>query len=454
MHVAIQEVSSCVKKLEIEIPPETVNEELDKAYKKLGRTVKVDGFRQGKVPRKILEGLYKNSVDQEVLQKLIPESCEEALKEKGIQAARTPEVGGEIKLSKDQPLKFSVTVEIIPSIDLKPYEGLKFTKKIVNISEENLLAALRNIQENSAEYEITPDALAEKGDFLIMDWQAEAEGHTLTTKSKENFTMILGGSVFGPQAEEVLIGAKAGEEKDAAVFFPADYKQKEWAGLTVRFRFVIKELKKKKIPNLDDDFAKSLGYENLDDLKSKLFKHLEELEERRSSSDLSQDIISTLVQDNPIDAPPILVENKTRQLILDLKERLKMQGLGEPDLDVDKLKENYKKSAENMVKGELILQKIAEAENLAVSEEEINHELEAMPRPKDRSVKSIKDTMTKNGSLENFRMNLLLEKALNLVKAKSQIDILKGSREELFPQKTEAIPASDRAEESREESSE
>lgn len=436
MHVEIQEISPCVKKLDVEIPLETVKDELDKAYRQLGRTVKVDGFRQGKIPRSILEGLYRSAVEKEVIQKLIPESCEEILKDKGIEAAGVPVVGGEVKLVKDQPFKFSVTIEVIPSIVLKPYEGLQFIKKVVNITEEKVERALKNIQESSAEYEAKPEALAEKGDLIVVDWQAESLERAAIVNSQENFAMIIGSSLFGQEVENSLISARVGEQRTVSTLFPSDYKEREWAGKRINFNFTLKELKKKKLPQIDTEFAKGLGYNDLNDLRLDLKKQLETLEELTANNELGKLVVSKLIQDNPIETPPVMVENRIQQMILELQHRLKIQGAGETPLNIDKLKDNYKTVAEERVKGELILRKIAEAEKIIVSEEDINKELEAVASRKKMSTKSLKDSMMKNGSLDALKMNILLENALAVVIAKSQVETLRGSREKLFPNET------------------
>jgi len=424
MKASVEEISPVKRKISVEIPGDEVVKEVDSFYKDLGKKAKIKGFRPGKVPRNILERYFKDYVKAEVIQKLIEESYPKALSETELQPVSPPTIDpGEFAGGK--PFQYSAVFEIKPDIKLEGYVGLKVEGKKEEVKDEEVeqrLKALQNLHANLTT--ITEARPIQAGDYVIVDYDAYAEGKPLEGGKAVDFTVEVGSGQFIPTFEERLIGLKLEEEKDIEVTFPADYGYQKWAGKTVSFRVKIKEIKAKILPPLDDEFAKDLGDSSLEELKAKLKGEIEKEKALALEQQLKNHAVDQLVEGNPFEVPESLVEEQAKAMVSDTKLRLAAQGVALKNLGVseEKLQGDYRAMAQKQVKTFLILEKIASQEGIAVTDEEAEARLKEISERMHQPFDTVKRYYEKNNLLPEVKSGILRDKTLNFLLEKANVE--------------------------------
>ena len=276
MQVKVEDVSSVKKVLHIEIPEDTVVRELDNAYKQLKKTAKIKGFRPGKTPRSVLEGMFKKDVHNDVSSKLLQDSFVEALKETDLNIVGNPKIDPP-QLDEKGPYKYHAAVEIKPDIDKIDFKGLTLEKALYQITDEEMDAQLQMLQKNLAEQiPVTEDRGVKEDDFVRIDYEGFEDGKPFSeTQKTENFTMKIGAGAISKILDDNLIGKKPGEDIEITVNFPEDHFNKKLVNHEIAFHVTLHEIRKEVLPEIDDDFAKKLGpYETLDDVKNAITDNL------------------------------------------------------------------------------------------------------------------------------------------------------------------------------------
>jgi trigger factor len=424
MKASVEEISSVKRKISVEIPEDQVVKEVDSFYKDLGKKAKIKGFRPGKVPRNILERYFKDYVKAEVIQKLIEESYPKALSETELQPVSPPAIDpGEFEGGK--PFQYSALVEIKPDIKLEGYAGLRLEGKKEEVTDEEVeqrMKALQNLHSNlSTVSEVRP---IQAGDYVIVDYEAKADGKPLEGGKAVDFTVEVGSGQFIPTFEEKLIGLRVEEEKEIEVSFPADYGYQKWAGKTVSFHVKIKEIKAKILPPLDDEFAKDLGhYSSLDELRAKLKGEIEKEKALALEQELKDQAVNQLLEANPFEVPESLVEEQAKAMVSDTKLRLAAQGVVLKNLGVseEKLQGDYRDMAQKQVKTFLILEKIANQEGIAVTDEEADHRLKEISEKMHQPFDAVKRYYEKNGLFPEVKAGILRDKTLNFLLEKANV---------------------------------
>lgn len=424
MKVSVEDISSIKKKVTIEIPEEVVAKEIDSFYKELGRKAKIKGFRPGKVPRSILERYFKDYVKGEVVQKLIQETYPDALTETNLQPVSNPVIDpGELEVGNS--FQYSATIEIKPEVKLEGYVGLNIQGKKEEVKEEELEERLRTLQNLHASLKTVSEGRpAQKGDYLIIDYEAREAGKPLEEGKALDTTIEVGSGRFIPQVEEQLIGLQLGEEREIEVAFPEDYGYKKWAGKKISFHVKIKEIKEKILPPLDDEFAKDLGdYSSLDELKSKLREEIGKEKELVFQQQLKNQILDQLLEATSFEVPDSLVEAQTQALVSDTKLRLARQGMALQDIGVteEKLQEEYRTTAMKQVRTFLILEKIASQEGISVTDEETEERIREISEKVHQKFDVLKRYYEKNGLIPEVKAGILNDKTLNFLIQKANI---------------------------------
>jgi trigger factor len=424
MKANVEEISSVKRKISVEIPEDEVVKEVDSFYKDLGKKAKIKGFRPGKVPRNILERYFKDYVKAEVIQKLIEESYPKALSETELQPVSPPAIDpGEFVGGK--PFQYSAVFEIKPDIKLEGYAGLKLEGKKEEVKDEEVeqrLKALQNLHANLTT--ISEARPIQAGDYIIVDYEAYAEGKPLEGGKAADFTVEVGSGQFIPTFEEKLIGLKLEEEKEIEVSFPADYGYQKWAGKTVSFHVKIKEIKAKILPPLDDEFAKDLGDSSLEELKAKLMGEIEKEKALALEQQLKNQAVDQLIEGNPFEVPESLVEEQAKAMVSDTKLRLAAQGVVLKNLGVseEKLQGDYRAMAQKQVKTFLILEKIASQEGIAVADEEADGRLKEISERMHQPFDAVKRYYEKNNLLPEVKAGILRDKTLNFLLEKANVE--------------------------------
>lgn len=424
MRANTEEISPVKKKISVEIPEDRVTQEVNSFYKELGKTAKIKGFRPGKVPRNILERYFKDYVKSEVVRKLIEDTYPEALSETHLQPVSPPEVDpGEFLEGK--PFQYSAVIEVKPEFKLEEYAGLKIEGKREEAKDEEVEERLKALQNLHANLNSISEARPIRaGDFVIVDYEASADGKSLEGGKAVDFTVEVGSGQFIPAFEEKLIGLKPEEEKEIEVTFPEDYGYAKWAGKTISFHVKIKEIKAKILPPLDDEFAKDLGeYSSLGELKAKLKSEIAKEKELALDRQLRDQVVDRLLEANPFEVPESLVAEQAKALVSDTKLKLAAQGVALKNLGVseEKLQEDYKAMAQKQVRTFLILEKIAGQEGIAATDEEAEDRLKEMSEKMHQKFDVVKRYYEKNGLLPEVKAGIIRDKALSFLLEKANV---------------------------------
>jgi trigger factor len=422
MKVSVEDISGVKKKVHVEIPEEQVAKEMDALYGDLKKTAKIKGFRPGKVPRDILVRYFKDYVKGEALQKLVQETCPKAFEDSNLRPVSAPVIDPQ-QLEPGKPFEYSAIVEVKPDFKIEDYFGLKIDGKREEVKEEEVEERLKGLQNLYANLKTIPEPRPiRSGDFVIVDYEASMNGKPLEEGRATDYTVEVGSGRFIPAFEEKLVGLNTGEEKEIEVSFPEDYGYKKWAGKTLSFHAKIKEIKEKILPTLDDEFAKDLGnYASLEEFRNHLKQDLEKEKKAALDHQLKDQLVAQLIQATPFEIPESLVEEQAKSLVSDTKMRLTSQGVAFENLGVteEKLKEDYRETAQKQVRTFLIIEKISEKEGITVTDEEVEEHLKEISEKTHQKLDAVKRYYEKNelipevkaGILSNKTLTLLLEKA-------------------------------------------
>ena len=305
MKIDIDEISPVQRKVRIELPAETVAGEFSRAYKNLSQRVRVKGFRSGKIPRSVLQGLYGDEVKGEVKSHLVEESLDGIVKERGLQVVSRPEVEAN-DLDEAAPFSFSAIFEVKPEFEAKDYLGMAVEKVRISVIDAQVEEALHRLQEGHARLEpVEGREVVEKGDFVTLDFEGTIAGKPFSGAKGENYTLEVGSGRALPQFEDAIVGLKLGEHQTVAVNYPENYPNKEIAAKSVDFSIVVREIKQKVLPVLDDEFAKDHGEcASLDELKGRIRARLGEELEHYQKEELKEKIVSRLIETHSFSIPP------------------------------------------------------------------------------------------------------------------------------------------------------
>ncbi len=377
MNVRVEEVSSIKKKLVFEVASEQVDKEISKAFRKIGKTAKVKGFRAGKVPESVLEKYYGAQMEQEVLKGLINDTYFKALVEHKIAAVGEPNIVDSSGVNKGAAFTYEAEVEVKPELTVKDYTKIALEKEKFVADPKMVDARLEEMRNSRAQVEVTSRKKARAGDSVIIDFEGFIGDDAFAGGKGEDYLLELGSGSFIPGFEDQVIGMQRDQAKDVTVSFPEDYGQKELAGKPAVFKVVLKEIKEKVVPALDDEFAKGFGVETLAELKEQLQKSYEAQETNRIENDLREKLIGVLIERNPIEVPEAMIANQLDYMYQNISNRMRSQGMTPEMLGVtpENFRENYRQTAIDQVKGTLLLEAIGRQENLVADESEIDAKL-------------------------------------------------------------------------------
>jgi trigger factor len=423
MKVQVEEITPVKKSLKIEIPQEVVSNEYDLAYSDLKKKAKLPGFRPGKVPLPLLEKKFGPSVEEDIVRKLIPEYYQKAIKEAGLSPVEFPSIE-KIELKKGAPLLFTATVEIRPKIQLSNYAGIPVPRKEIKVTDEEVEQTLKRLQEDQGRLEACPEEHPiNTSEYAIINFEGSIDGKPVEQGKADGYTLQIGSNTFPSEFESSLIGKKKGEQIEVDVPYPADYPNKEIAGKRVHFKIDVKEVKNKVLPPLDDELAKDIGLSSLEELRGKIKNTLLEQRTAQQEHDQKNFIMKKLVEMHSFEVPESMVDRELHAMIDRLEERVQQK------LDHETLHKEYEATAKERVKGTFLLNEIADAEKIEVTEQEIDEEINRLAQRAKVSPQEAKRALyQQQGSLEGLKTRIREEKALNRVYSLAQFED-KGSAE-------------------------
>lgn len=407
--------------LTIEVDAEKVNQGLDAAFKKVVKQINVPGFRKGKMPRQMFEKRFGvESLYQDAIDILLPEAYANAIDETGIEPVDRPEIDVE-QIEKGKSLIIKATVTVKPEVKLGEYKGLELEAFDTNVTDEEVENELKTMQEKQAELVVKEEGKAENGDSVVIDFEGFVDGEAFEGGKAENYALELGSGSFIPGFEEQLVGTAAGEEKDVEVTFPEEYHAAELAGKPATFKVKVHEIKGKELPALDDEFAKDADeeVETLDELKTKIKDRLAHDKAHQKEHFERDTVVEKAAANAEIDVPESMINTEIDRMVNEFEQRLQMQGMN-LDLyyqfsgqDEAALREQMKEEAATRVRVNLTLEAIAKAENIEVTDEEVNAELQKMSEMYNMTADQIQAVL--GGSLDGIKGDLQLKKAVDFL---------------------------------------
>ncbi|EOY0674896.1 trigger factor [Listeria monocytogenes] len=420
MSVKWEKQEGNVGKLTFEIEQEKVKEGLDRAFVKVRKTLNVPGFRKGKVPRQIFNQRFgEEALFQDALDILLPEVYSAAIDEAGIDPVDTPQVNIE-SMEKGETWVLTAEVTVKPEVKLGDYKGLEVEKRETELTTEELEAELKQLQERQAELVVKEDAPAENGDTVILDFEGFRDGVAFEGGQAENHSLELGSGQFIPGFEEKLVGLKAGDEADIELTFPEEYHAEDLAGQPVVFKVKLHEIKTKEVPALDDELAKDIDeeVETLDELKEKISKRLQEAKEESVAQAKQEEVIAKAVENAEVDIPHAMVHHEADHLMNHFAQDLQAQGLT-PELyyqftgqTEEAMHAQMEKDAEKRVKMNLVLEAIAEAENIEPTEEAIDEEISTLAEKYGMEKDAVRAAL---GDMSELKSDLKIRKAIDVL---------------------------------------
>jgi trigger factor len=424
MKVEIENLGEVKRKLMIEVPSAEVNQEVDRAYLKLGKNAKVKGFRPGKVPRSILELYYRKQVEQEVSDSLVRRSLDEALKEKALEpvSLNWPEILPQLVVGEDY--RFSVELEVPPEFQVTDYLGLSLGAPEVEVTEKMVDQRLEEIRQSNAMLRPVAESRGIKeGDFVVLDYQAYFAGQPVEAGRQENYYLEVGSGKFHGEFENQLLGLTPGSETRFPVDLPPDFFNPLLAGKAVEFRVKVHEVKEKVVPDLDDAFAQGLGgnFQTIADLRQAVREDIIKVKESERQNLLENQVLDQLLARTPFEAPPSLVRQEQESIHREQWERLSQYGVNLEGMDREQMLERMQPQAERRVRGRLLLERIAAQEGLTVDEAELEDGLERIAARSGREVAQVKQFYQEHDLLAALRRTLRDEKTMKFLLNKATV---------------------------------
>ena len=421
MSLQVEKLEGNMAKLTIEVSAEDFEAAVEKAYQKNRNKLNIPGFRKGKAPRKMIEQMYgKEIFFEDAANYAIPSAYAKAVDECTEEIVSQPKIDIE-QVEAGKPFIFTAEVALKPEVTLGIYKGVEVEKSDASVTDEEVDAAIERERENNARTISVDNRAVQDGDMTILDFEGFVDGKAFEGGKGENYPLTIGSNTFIPGFEEQLIGAEIDKETEVNVTFPEDYQAEELAGKPAVFKCIIKEIKEKELPDLDDEFASEISeFETLEEYRADVRKNLEEKKAEEAKTEKEDKVVDAIIADAKMDIPKAMLETQQRQMAEDFAQRIQMQGLSIDQyfqftgLTREALLEQIKPQAEKRIQSRLVLEAVAKAENIDASDEEYNEEIKKMAEAYNMDVEEINDMI---GAFEqkSIREDICIRKAVDFV---------------------------------------
>lgn len=408
-------------KLVIETTAEEFEAGLNTAYNKNKNKISVPGFRKGKAPRKMIEKLYgKEIFFEDAANAIIPDAYAKAAMECELEIVSQPKIDV-VQLEAGKDFIFSAEVAVKPEVELGTYKGVEVAKTDISVTDEDVDAEIKKVQEQNSRTVTVEDRAVKDGDIAVIDFEGFVDGVAFEGGKGENYSLTIGSHSFIDNFEEQLVGMNVGDEKEINVTFPEEYHAEALKGKPATFKVAVKELKEKQLPELDDDFAQDVSdFDTLAEYKEDLKKKLTERKEAEAKSKKETEVIDKIVESSKMDIPQAMIDTQVTRMAEDFAQRLQQQGLSIEQyfqytgLTADAILAQMKPEAEKRIKNSLVLEAIAKAENIEVADEEFEGELKKMADMYKMELDKIKDFMG-DAEAKQMKDDIAVQKAVELV---------------------------------------
>ncbi len=423
MKVTVENGENQQVTLTVEVEAAEVSKAVEKAVKRLSNRVNIPGFRKGKAPRKIIErNVGMDAIMQEAFDIVGPKAFADALEEQKIEPVSRPQIDIET-LEDGKDLVFKATVTPRPEVKLGEYKGLKVEKNVEAVTDEDVEKQLKTFQDRQGKMVDAPEGSAVKdGDFTTLDFEGFVDGEAFEGGKGQDYPLQIGSGSFIPGFEDQLIGAKIGEEKEVNVTFPEEYHAKELAGKAATFKCTIRSIKQKELPAMDDELAKKVSkFETLEELKADVRKNLEENAARKAENDQKSAAIEMATNNITVDIPAVMIDNRVEGMIREMAMRLEQQGMSfdaylqYAGTDINKIREDYRETAEKNVRTDLMLEEVAKAEDIKVEAKDLDAEVAGMAAAYGATPQQVQKIIKEQGRIGDLAATVLRKKTAQFI---------------------------------------
>ncbi|MBP1748372.1 MAG: tig [Deltaproteobacteria bacterium] len=413
MKVQVEALDSVTKKVEVLLPEEKIASIRESIYDEIRKNAKIKGFRPGKVPRPIITQYYKDYIEEETRKRMLQETMWEALKEVSVDPIMEP-VADFLEGDKG----YTLECEVLPEIELPQYKGVEIEAEPVVVTDADVESRIENMRAFHASFEAKEgEAVAEKGDFVVIKYQGYLNGEPLKQIMAEAYPLELGNAMLMPEFENQVTGMKQNEERDIDVPFPEDYPDKDIAGKKITFKVTMKEIKRKVLPDVNDEFARDMSYENLDVMKTGVREELIKEKEGFRKRELTSKAMETLIKDVDVPVPKRFLDKRVHGMIEEAQSRYQQQNFSEEEMQsiTEKMHGDLGKRAEERIKVEIILARIAEKEGLKVEDSEVEERLKTIAQDANKTYNEVKGIYEQYGLIPGVKDQIMEEKAVDFV---------------------------------------
>ena len=432
MSLQVEKLEKNMAKLTIEVSAEDLDKAMEKAYQKQKSRISLPGFRKGKAPRKMIESMYGKGVFMEdAVNSLVPQEYTKALGECDLEIVSQPEINV-TQMEPGKALIFTADVAVKPEVTLGDYKGVEVPKSEIAVTDEEVDVEVKKEQDKNARTVAVEDRAAANGDITTIDFEGFVDGVAFEGGKGTDYALTLGSGTFIPGFEDQLVGANTGDHVEVKVTFPEEYQAKELAGKEAVFQCDVKKIETKEVPELDDEFAKDVSeFDTLAEYKEDVKKKLTEKKEKEARTAKENAAVDKAIENAQMDIPELMTKTECRQMMDDFSRRMQQQGLSMEQYfqftgqSMDKMMEDMKPQALKRIQTRLVLEKVAEAENIQPSEEEITEEIQKMADAYKMEADKIREAIGESG-LEQMKKDMAVQKAVTVI-ADAAVEVEKAA---------------------------
>ena len=427
MSLQVEKLEKNMAKLTVEVPAEQFDEALKTSYKKNKNRFNIPGFRKGKAPQALVEKMYGAEIlYEDAVDAVINDTYRGAMDESGLDIVSRPEIGVE-QIEKGKNLIYTALVAVKPEVTLGEYKGIEVERAKPEVTEEDIEAELKKVQEQNSRLVTVEDRPVENGDQVLIDFDGYIDDEPFEGGKAESYALTIGSHSFIDTFEEQLIGKNAEENVEVHVTFPEEYHAKELAGKPAVFKVVIHEIKKKELPELDDEFAGEVSeFETMEEYKADIKAKLSETKQQRATTENENNVVDKVVANASMDIPEPMIQQQVRNMIEEQARRMQSQGLSfEQYLQftgttIDQMEDQMRPFAEKRIRNRLVLEEVARQENIQITDEAVEEELKKMAESYGMELDQVKEFMGEDGR-KNVMEDLAVQEAIDFLVAEAKL---------------------------------
>lgn len=427
IQVELEDVTTVKKRLKVEVPASIALQEMNQVAKQYKKHARLPGFRPGKAPVELIKRHFRKSIRSDVLQKLIPDSYQKAIQEKGVEPIGEPSLEN-LSFEEGESLVYEANFEIQPEIELSEYRGLKVMVESKPVTPEDVDQELDTLRETHSRLIAVEDQPIQEGDYAVIDlhgeYLEEESGSSREPFQEKGVVVQVGGEHTHEAFNQALVDTVVGEEKTFEVQYDSDYPEDKLAGHKLLFTVRVGAIKRKELPELNDEFAKDLGeYETLKELREKIEERLGVEREKNREINLGNKLLEELASKTDFEVPEVLVENRIDGMLRDLAYKLASQGMDPSKANVDwmKVRSDVRPDAEKQVKANMMLTEIGQRENIEIASEELEQEVEKMADSMEQPTEKVQQYFQRKGRLEDLKTQLIQKKSMKFLVESAEI---------------------------------